>query len=296
MLIVAYTLCCCCCCGCRCCCSCCSGFLTILGGADGFVFRAASTKPGVLRLGAARTNDGHGVSRKSGRAKARDLAVAPRHSRSPPAQPLQQTPWLADIMASWFNLPLPNTSRAGRTKRRSTHDDIRTDIQKLRTSNAELREEVLALRNSMVQRGFFPVDDVFATTTATGGTPASGNAQQPPTSEGGDPKPPAKLQREARLAALVVLWGAAVAVGGVFVPIAIGVGAARSLRWLDDGGTLVPKRWGRQLGTGWRRTRALSFVPVLARPPRDGGGGGEGLVNGEALADAWDEMYPPRQR
>ncbi|CAB1099758.1 unnamed protein product [Ectocarpus sp. CCAP 1310/34] len=276
------------------------GFLTNLGGADGFVFRAASTKPGVLSLGAARTNDGNGVSSKSGGAKARDLAVASRHSRSPPAQPLQQaccTPWLADIMASWFNLPLPNTSRAGGTKRRSTHDDIRADILKLRVSNAELREEVLALRNSMAQRGFFPVDDVFATATATGGTSASGNGQQPPTSEGGDPKPPAKLQREARLAALVVLWGAAVAIGGVFVPIAIGVGAARSLRWLDDGGTLVPKRWrGRQLGWGWRRARALSFVPVLACPPSDGGGGGEGLVTGEALADAWDEMYPPRQR
>ncbi|CAM9173508.1 unnamed protein product [Ectocarpus sp. 4 AP-2014] len=273
------------------------GFLTILGGADGFFFRAAGTTPGVLRLGAARTNDGNGVSSKSGGAKARDLAVASGHSRSPPAQPLQQTPWLADIMASWFNLPLPNTSRAGGTKRRSTRDDIRADILKLRLSNAELREEVLALRNSMVQRGFFPVDDVFATATATGGTPASGNGQQPSTSEGGDPKPPAKLQREARLAALVVLWGAAVAVGGVFVPIAIGVGAARSLRWLDDGGTLVPKRWkGRQLGRGWRRARALSFVPVLARPPRDGGGNGEGLVTGEALADAWDEMYPPRQR
>ncbi|CBN78065.1 expressed unknown protein [Ectocarpus siliculosus] len=272
------------------------GFLTILGGADGFVFGAASAKPGVLRLGAARTNDGD--SSKSGGAKARDLAVASRHSRSPPAQPLQQTPWLADIMASWFNLPLRNTSPSGGTKRRSTRDDIRADILKLRVSNADLREEVLALRNSMVQRGFFPVDDVFATATATatGGTPASGNGQQPPTSEGGDPKPPAKLQREARLAALVVLWGAAVALGGVFVPIAIGVGAARSLRWLDNGGTLVPKRWSRPLGRGWRRARALSFVPVLARPPRDGGGGGEGLVTGEALADAWDEMYPPRQR
>ncbi|CAM9536712.1 unnamed protein product, partial [Ectocarpus fasciculatus] len=107
------------------------GFLTIFGvadGYDGFVFRAVSAKPSVLRLGAARPNGGN--SSKSGSAKARDLAVSSRHSRSPPSQPLRQTPWLADIMASWFNLPLSNTSpsRSGGTKRRSARDDIRADI------------------------------------------------------------------------------------------------------------------------------------------------------------------------
>ena len=123
----------------------------------------------------------------------------------------------------------------------------------LRVSNAELREEVGALRKSMVDRGYVPVEDIFAVTTraasSAGGEEAAAR-NDPQQNSKKPPAPPAKLPREARLAALVVLYGAAVAVGGVFVPIAIGVGASRSLRWLDEGGTLMPKRWRRRGGEG----------------------------------------------
>lgn len=204
-----------------------------------------------------------------------------------------------------------------------------------------------ALRKSMVDRGYIPVDDIFASTsTSSAGADEAATALQqqqhqqrvsedskkrPP-----PPRPPAKLPREARLAALLALYGAAVALGGVFVPIAIGVGASRSLRWLDEGGTLMPKRmtkrWrgrspldvggGRErprrqqllpgLGGGGRgrrrwRDAVLSYVPAVARLPRgdDEGRGaagacaahGEdsaGLMAAERVADAWDEIYPPR--
>lgn len=187
----------------------------------------------------------------------------------------------------------------------------------LRVSNAELREEVVALRTSMIQRGYTPVDDIFATpkspSTTAGNNPQQ-QQQQSATSGNGTPKPPEtslELPEEARLAALVALWGAAIALRGVFVPIAISVGAARLLRWLDDGGTLAPRGWRRRRlfaggwgqpfaergGRGWRRIAALSYVPVLARMPREdvGGGGETGLVTGETLADAWDRMYPGRR-
>ncbi len=202
----------------------------------------------------------------------------------------------------------------------------------------------MALRKSMVDRGYIPVDDIFASTsTSSAGADEAAKAlqqqqqrQQQRVSEDSKkrpppPRPPTKLPREARLAALVALYGAAVAVGGVFVPIAIGVGASRSLRWLDEGGTLMPKRWRdvdrsllggarewpRQqlmagLGGRGRRRRwrdaVLSYVPAVARLPRgeDGGAGGAagagaargedstGLMTAERLGDAWDEMYPPR--
>lgn len=308
---------------------------------------------------------------------------------------IRQAPWLADLMTSWFSLPVPRlpspsgTSRAETTNRRfsSARDGIRAEIlqvrshkrwahccrytsllsrgwlsitltmkgqvsakpvsrlrvtalappskpskaltnplpplrrgPQLRVSNAELREEVGALRKSMVDRGYVPVEDIFAVTTraasSAGGEEAAAR-NDPQQNSKKPPAPPAKLPREARLAALVVLYGAAVAVGGVFVPIAIGVGASRSLRWLDEGGTLMPKRWRRRGGggaggrgqEGRRRRRwkdaVLSYVPVVARSrgrgdvgAGDGAGGvmeDAGLVTAEALADAWDKMYPPRR-
>lgn len=178
----------------------------------------------------------------------------------------------------------------------------------------------------MVDRGYIPVEDIFAVAAKTA-SPGEGDKagkndpqQQQPRSNSKKPPapPPAKLPREARLAALVVLYGAAVAVGGVFVPIAIGVGASRSLRWLDEGGTLTPKRWrrrgesldggrgqkpsggGRRRGRRWKDA-VLSYVPVVARSRREGGVGGvdgaedAGLMSAEALADAWDKLYPPRR-
>lgn len=168
----------------------------------------------------------------------------------------------------------------------------------------------------MVDRGYTPVDDIFWTTKPPPPeTVAVMPQQQATTSNSDNSEPPlAKLPPEVRLAALALLYGAAIALGGVFVPIAIGVGAARSLRWLDDGGTLMPKKWRRHFSLGgsrgqpWEarsgrrwRNAVPSYVPALARMPRGehlGGSGDDdedGLMNAEALADAWDKMYPPRQ-
>lgn len=178
-----------------------------------------------------------------------------------------------------------------------------------------------ALRKSMVDRGYIPVEDIFAATTKAAPSAEGDKARKndPQQDSKNTPAPPAKLPREARLAALVVLYGAAVAIGGVFVPIAIGVGASRSLRWLDEGGTLMPKRWrrgsGPPLGQKGRRRRwkdaVLSYVPAVARSRGEGGVGAgvgagvgdgavggaedEGFMSAEALADAWDNMYPPRR-
>lgn len=132
-------------------------------------------------------------------------------------------------------------------------------------------------------------------------------------------KPPSKkkeeevaaLPSEARLAALAVLWVAAVSAGGIFIPIAIGEGASQAWRWLDDGGSLLPKKMRRRRrfgegrgvmmwGTRGRRwsDAVLSYVPVLRR---EGGAVGDGdeedrleRLSGDALAGAWSDLTPRR--
>eukprot|EP00752_Nemacystus_decipiens_P009207 g8223.t1 len=296
------------------------GVLMVLGGASGFASPPASIKPRprTLALNAVTARD-----RAGGKAKS-SAAAAARRPKPSPSSSSRQAPWLADLMTSWFNLALPKlsslsgTSNTKATNRRysSARDGIRAEILQLRVSNAELREEVGALRKSMVDRGYIPVEDIFAAATKAAssveGDEASGR-REPQQNSKNPPPPPPKLPREARLAALVALYGAAVAIGGVFVPIAIGVGASRSLRWLDEGGTVIPKRW--RAGDGGRgqevrrrrrwKDAVLSYVPVVARSRGrgsadfgDGAGGvteDAGLVTAETLADAWDNMYPPRR-
>lgn len=188
---------------------------------------------------------------------------------------------------------------------------------KLRDSNVELKAEVLALRTYMLQRGVTPVEDFFAdpspepsavllspTVSPPPQTPAENRSPSQPTP---NTPPPPVLPREARLAALALLWAAAVSVGGVFVPIAIREGATSSLRWLDDGGTLIPAPVrrvlggyrGRWRGKGWG-SAVLSYIPVLARAPKSAGEGGHGEeggeLQGERLAGAWDELKPRKRR
>eukprot|EP00903_Cladosiphon_okamuranus_P011761 g11055.t1 len=298
----------------------------VLGAAVGLVPPPASVKPQPqrLRLNAVAASDRE-RDRSGGKANANSSSVAARRQKTNPSGSSHQAPWLAELVTSWFNLPLPKlpspsgSSRTKATNRRysSARDGIRAEILQLRVSNAELREEVGALRKSMVDRGYMPVEDIFAVATkaalaAEGDNKARNNDPQHKNKK--PPAPPAKLPREARLAALIILYGAAVAVGGVFVPIAIGVGASRSLRWLDEGGTLMPRRWrrgNRVRGQEGRRRRwkdaVLGYVPVVARSRGERGVGAgigdgafgvsedEGLMTAEALADAWDKMYPPQR-
>ncbi|CAM9136512.1 unnamed protein product [Scytosiphon promiscuus] len=309
----------------------------LASGANGFASHSVAVKPRLLGLGARGASNSNsnsaGGSDGAGGSKGGLFAAGSRYRRSDPSR---QTPQLGDVMGSWWKLPSHpkpalsgasgsrDNARTNDQKRRPSRDDIRADILKLQLSNTELRKEVVALRTSMIQRGYTPVDDIFAVpkTPSTLGTSAGNNSQQQqqqkqsPASGNGAPKPPAtspRIPEEARLAALVALWGAAIALRGVFVPIAIGVGAARLLRWLDEGGTLAPRVWKRRWslagsrvqqwglagrrGGVWRREAVPSYVPVLARAPREdvGGVGDAGLVTGETLADAWDKMYPPRR-
>lgn len=90
------------------------------------------------------------------------------------------------------------------------------------------------------------------------------------------------------------------------MPIAIREGAERSVRWLDDGGSLIPaavKRVlsrcrGRWRGRGWGDA-ILSYVPVLGRAPKvaseGGDGDDEGELQGERLVGAWDELKPRKR-
>lgn len=156
----------------------------------------------------------------------------------------------------------------------------------------------------MRERGFVPVEDIFADPAAAVPSPAGSPqpAKVPPTQA--TPKPPseAALPREARLAALAVLWVAAVSAGGVFIPIAIGEGASQAWRWLDDGGSLVPKvlrgrfgrggMWGRR-GRRWSDA-VLSYVPVLRRASEVDED--QERLSGDALAGAWGELTPRRKR
>lgn len=93
-------------------------------------------------------------------------------------------------------------------------------------------------------------------------------------------RPPDKRKNgglDARWALLVGLWAAAMTAGGIFIPIAIGEGAASMLRWLDESGSsrrALPgfrrhvwlmggrrsagRRWGRPRG---RVSPVLRFVP-----------------------------------
>lgn len=141
----------------------------------------------------------------------------------------------------------------------------------------------------MEQKGVIPVEDFFAKPYPKKESPitTANSAEQllpatrEPASNTPPPTPPPPLRREARLAALALLWAAALSAGGVFVPIAIGEGAADAWRWLDGGGSVpIPngirrifrEGMGRWLSEKWRRGRmrdrdvaALSFVPVRAR-------------------------------
>lgn len=168
----------------------------------------------------------------------------------------------------------------------------------------------MALRAYMEQRGVTPEGgevqgDLSARLPVLSPSPPppipSDETAAQPTSK----RPPPKVPREARMAALALLLSAAVVAGGVFVPIAIGEGAARVMRWLDDGGTIAPKSLRRYLaGDGgfsmlpsiWRRQKQwhLSYVPVLEsgtitlhRDDRLGSPGG-------ALVGAWNELMPSR--
>ena len=187
--------------------------------------------------------------------------------------------------------------------------------KKLRDSNDELRAEVLALRTYMLQRGFTPVEDIFADPSPQKPTallsptisPTATRADRSPSQPTLITPPPPPLPREARLAALALLWAAAISVGGIFVPIAIREGAEQSLRWLDGGGSLIPAPTrrafggyrGRWRGKGWGDA-VLSYVPVLARARKvahDGRVGEEEVeLQAEGLAGAWDELKPQRRR
>lgn len=168
----------------------------------------------------------------------------------------------------------------------------------------------MALRVYMEQRGVTPEGgevqgDLSARLTLLSPSsppplPSDETAAQP-TSK----RPPPKVPREARMAALALLLSAAVVAGGVFVPIAIGEGAARVMRWLDDGGTLAPKSMRRylagfggfsMLSTIRRRQKQwrLRYVPVLESemiaPHRNDRLGSPG----DALTGAWNELMPSR--
>lgn len=163
---------------------------------------------------------------------------------------------------------------------------------------------MLTIRAYMREKGFVPVEDFFADPAAAIPSPAVAPqpAMIPPTQV--TPKPPSEtaLPREARLAALAVLWVAAVSTGGVFIPIAIGEGASQAWRWLDGGGSLVPKRlrgrfgrggvWGRR-GRRWNDA-VLSYVPVLTRAGEVDED--QEMLSGDALAGAWGELTPRRKR
>lgn len=158
----------------------------------------------------------------------------------------------------------------------------------------------------MQRRGFTPVDDIWeassrpSTAAPTVPPPADLPAPQPTSRT-----PPPELPREARLVALALLWAAAVTARGVFIPIAIGEGAANTWRWLDDGGTLMPRQLRRFLSRGalrrplrlGRRDVALNYLPVRARAAAGPEGGGEegGAVSADGLAAAWAEVRPRRR-
>lgn len=180
----------------------------------------------------------------------------------------------------------------------------------LRDSNGKLKAEVMALRAYMEQRGVMPEGGEVQGDLSGRLTVPSPSSPPPilldetaaqPTSK----RPPPKVPREARMAALALLLSAAVVAGGVFVPIAIGEGAARVMRWLDDGGTLAPKSLRRNLAgygrfsmlpTIRRRQKqwCLSYVPFLESgtiaPHMNDRLGSPG----DALTGAWNELMPSR--
>ena len=168
---------------------------------------------------------------------------------------------------------------------------------------------MLDLRLYMQRRGFMLEAEESKVDPSARLTLSSPSPQSSRPTEGTSPqttskRPPPKLPREAQLAALALLWAAAISAGGIFVPVAIGEGAARTLRWLDDDGTLVPERlrrpsvWegGRRWRWRWlhrRRRCNPSLVPVRA----------SGVMvqcddqlrsSGDSLAGAWNELISSR--
>lgn len=153
--------------------------------------------------------------------------------------------------------------------------------------------------------------------------PESGNKSQ----NSNQNKRSSALRRQVRLALLAGLWAGAVAVGGVFIPIAIAEGAADMVGWLDDHSgkvfPILPRRvgsWGRgfgrmdlgsvvKSGIQQRRTRdaVVAFVEAEARGAqtgdrgrRGGGVGRYGALNAPAsfvpLAAEVREVRPRKRR